>query len=63
MNRLRAGEHLMTTEARDALDNEMKELRRQISLRDAALRECHKEIFKLREALMFSGLGSGAGHT
>lgn len=44
------------------LRDEIRELKRQITLRDAALRECHKEIFKLREALIFNGLGSGAGH-
>jgi hypothetical protein len=44
--------YTMTEGAREALDVEIKELRRQISLRDAALAECHKEIFKLRDALL-----------
>lgn len=42
------------------LHDEIKELRRQVRLRDAALAECHKEIFKLRDALLAMPLASPA---
>lgn len=45
---------LMIDARRDAAD-EIERLQKELGLRDAALAECHKEIFKLRDTLLMHG--------